>query len=368
MINIKTLPTPTILNVKTFEDILLSNVNILKDIFASKNIDWQPLDSDEYSLLLQAFSYRELYFRNEINEIVKQLLLAFCSGSNLDHKVADNGIERLAGSYPYANYEFEISASLNVDYVIQKGLVLKDETLAYSGVLTSDIVIKAGSTKTIGVVELQIQTDESSVKTENITTTLPYVITAKSLEAFKSGASLEDDESLLNRYLISFADKSTAGAEETYKSLVYKADKRVEDVKVLGSDTADVKIYYFSELSDEIMNQRILEACNDKEQRPLTDKVEAIEATQVSFDITANLKIQEYQEAAAIQIAAMESLQKGLEDIRKIGEMITLSEINDFLKVEGVKEVVISSPSANVIVEINEIGIYNDISITTTQL
>jgi phage-related baseplate assembly protein len=367
MINIKTLPTPTILNVKTFEDILLSNVNILKDIFASKNIDWQPLDSDEYSLLLQAFSYRELYFRNEINEIVKQLLLAFCSGSNLDHKVAENGIERLKGSYPYANYEFEISASLNVDYVIQKGLVLKDETLAYSGVLTSDIVIKAGNTKTIGVVELQIQTDESSVKTENITTTLPYVITAKSLEAFKSGASLEDDESLLNRYLISFADKSTAGAEETYKSLVLKSDRRVEDVKIIGNN-GEVKIYYFSEDADELMYQRIMTSCNDTQERPLTDTVNAFEATKVEFNIEANLKIYKNQEVSAIQTAALSSLEKGLKEIRKIGEVITLSEINDFLKVEGIKEVVINSPLSNIEVLENEIGIYNDISITITTI
>lgn len=365
MININTLPVPTILNVKTYEDILLSNMNILKNIFASKGIDWQPIDSDEYSLMAQSFSYRELYFRNEINEIVKQLLLAFCSGPNLDNKVAENGIERLKGSNPYATYEFTISTELTSDYIIQKGLVLKDDTQEHEAVLLNDIKIIAGELSSIGVVELQEKIDQSEVKTENITTALPYIITAKSLESFSNGASVEDDESLLERYLISFADKSTAGAEETYKSLVLKADKRIEDVKVIGTDQAEVNIYYFSESADEIMNQRILEACNDKEQRPLTDKLSAIEVEEIVFSISAVLKISEGQESAAIQIAANKSLESGLKSIRKIGEPITLSEINDFLKVQGVKEVIINAPVANITPAINQIGICNAISITT---
>ncbi len=367
MINVKSLPIPTVLNTKTYEEILASNISILKDVFTARGIDWQPIDSDQYSLVTQAFSYRELYLRNEINEIVKQLLLAFCSGANLDHKVAENGIERLEGSCPYAVYEFSISAVLSNDYIIQAGLVLKDETSSYEAILLISITIQAGTLKAQGVVELQEKISESSVKTENITTSLPYVITAHALEAFKNGAETETDESLLNRYLISFADKSTAGAEETYKSLVLKSDRRVEDVKIIGNN-GEVKIYYFSEDVDELMYQRIMTSCNDTQERPLTDTVNAFEATKVEFNIKANLKIYKNQEVSAIQIAALSSLNKGLKEIRKIGEVITLSEINDFLKVSGVKEVVITSPFSNIEPLENEIGICNEISITITTI
>lgn len=366
MINIKTLAAPTILNTKTYEEILASNINILKDIFITKAIDWQPLDSDQYSLLIQAFSYRELYLRNEINEIVKQLLLAFCSGANLDHKVAENGIERIKGANPYANYEFSISVPLSTDYTIHAGLVLKDETNEHEAILLNNIIIKAGKSSAVGVVELQEKTNESPVKTEKITTSLPYVITAKSLGAFIKGAKIEEDDSLLERYLISFADKSTAGAEETYKSLVLKSDRRIEDVKIIGNENAEVKIYYFGENADELMYQRIMAACNNTQERPLTDKVEAIEAVRVNFTVNAELKIYKNQESGLIQIAALSSLEKGLKQIRKIGEKITLSEINDFLKIEGVKEVVIPSPLANIEVNTNQIGICDDISISTT--
>jgi len=345
MINIKSLPIPTVLQNKTYENILSSNIDILKTIFTEKDVTWEPLEGDEYTLLLQAFSYRELYFREEINEIVKQLLLAFCSGSNLDHKVAENGVERIGGENPYTEYEFSISVPLGVDYTIQSGLVLTDDTGVYESILLEDVTINAGESSVIGKVELQQEIEESPVKTENITNSLPYVITATSLGAFKNGKAEESDESLLDRYLISFADKSTAGAEETYKSLTYKADSRIEDVKVLGNDQAEVKIYYFSESADALMNTRILETVNIDKQRPLTDTVTAIEATQVTFDVVATLYINENEETAAIQIAAQKALENGLKTIRKIGEKVTLSEINNFLKVEGVKEVVITSPS-----------------------
>jgi len=366
--NIKSLAIPTVLKTLNYEEILASNTSILKKIFDKKDIDWQPIDSDEYILLLQAFSYRELYFRNEINEIVKQLLLAFCSGEMLDHKVADNGIERLKGSKPYAPYEFELATELEVDYVIEKGLIVTDITNKFQSKLLENVTIKAGDTKASGVLELQLEINESAVRTELITNSLPYVVKVKALDAFKNGAKKESDEKLLERYLESFADKSTAGAEETYKSLVRKADKRVEDVKVSGTKEAVVKVYYYSENADALMHTRIEEKLSDKTQRPLTDKVDVLKVSEVTYVVSAVLKIQENQESAAIQIAAEKSLELGLKKLRSIGEMITLSEINDFLKVEGVKEVIINAPLANVVPAINEIGICNEIQITTSNI
>ena len=92
--------------------------------------------------------------------------------------------------------------------------------------------------------------------------------------------------------------------------MVLKSDRRIEDVKVIGNDSAVVTIYYFNELADALMNQRILEACNEAQERPLTDKLEAIPAIEVNFSINAELKIYKDQESAALQIAALSSLEK----------------------------------------------------------
>ena len=54
--------------------------------------------------------------------------------------------------------------------------------------------------------------------------------------------------------------------------------------------------------------------------------------------------------------------------LRKIGESITLSEINDFLRVGGVKEVVIVNPTQNIEVLSHEIGVCNDFNISTATI
>ena len=53
----------------------------------------------------------------------------------------------------------------------------------------------------------------------------------------------------------------------------------------------------------------------------------------------------------------MSSLDKGLKSIEKIGADVTLSELNDFLRVEGVKEVVFSSPTSRLNIARNQIAI-----------
>ena len=116
------------------------------------------------------------------------------------------------------------------------------------------------------------------------------------------------------------------------------------------------------------MQSRIENALSDKTQIPLTDSVEVITVEEVQYQVLAVLKINENQEAAAIQIAAKANLEEGLKTLQQIGEMITLSEINDFLKVPGVKEVIINEPTSNVIPLSNQIGLCNAISITTSNV
>lgn len=60
----------------------------------------------------------------------------------------------------------------------------------------------------------------------------------------------------------------------------------------------------------------------------------------------------------------MKNLTTGISTLKQIGTDITLSEINDFLKVPGVKEVVITSPATNVTIADNEIGVNSGNTIT----
>jgi phage-related baseplate assembly protein len=362
MINIKSLPTPTVVQILNFEDILSQNQNMFKMLVPN----WQPLESDEFNIILQAFAYRELHLRAYFNEMAKSFFLTTTTGIDLDNYALFYGIERLKGAKPYTDYEFTLSSALSQDITIPLNLVLTDDTSTYEAILLEDVVITAGTTKGTGRVELQLEVSQIDLKTENITTPLPFVVTAKAMAIFNNGSEVENDTDFKQRILLSMADKSTAGSEETYKSFTFNADERIEDVAVLNGGSGVVNIFYYSSVSDEIMQTRVENTLNAKETRPLTDTVVVAQAIPVSFSITAELKIYPNQETATVYTNAIISLEAGLKELKKIGTTITLSEINKFLKVDGVKEVVISAPGINISIAENEIGINSGNTITYT--
>ena len=362
MINIENLPKPDVMQVLDYEAILNQNIDNFKTLVP----DWQPLESDEFSLILQAFAYRELHLRAEFNNLASAFFLSTTTGANLDNYALFYGVERLKGSKPYATYEFSLSEPLSQDVIIPVNLILTDETSKYEAKLLSNVVIAAGTDKATGTVELQLETKSSEVKTEIITTPLPFVVKASAKSSFENGSDIESDDEFKQRILLSMADKSTAGSEETYKSFTFNADERVEDVAVLNGGAGVVNVFYYSPSADSLMQSRIEAMLNKKEVRPLTDNVVVAPATQVPFSITAELKILPNQETATVYSNAVTSLEAGLKSLKQIGTDITLSEINDFLKVNGVKEVVIISPTNNVVVADNEIGVNSGNTITYT--
>lgn len=362
MINISNLQKPDVLQVLDYETILNQNIENFKTLMP----DWIPLESDEFKLILEAFAYRELHLRAEFNNLANGFFLSTSTGADLDNYATFYNVTRLNGSKPYAYYEFSLSDALTIDLVIPAGLVLTDDTSVYSGKLLSDVTITAGSLKATGTVELQLETKTSDVKTEIITTPLPYVVEAKATDMFANGSNPETDEELRDRILLSMADKSTAGSEESYKSYTFDADERIEDVAVLNGGGGVVNVYYYSPVADAIMQTRVDETLNATDVRPLSDVVVVAKATEIQYSITAELKILPNQDTATVYSNAIDSLTDGLNSLRQIGTDITLSEINDFLKVDGVKEVVVTAPTANVVIADNEIGVNSGNTITYT--
>lgn len=55
------------------------------------------LESEPLTKLIEAHAYRELLYRQRVNEAARAYLLAFAAGADLDHKAAFYGLVRLAG-------------------------------------------------------------------------------------------------------------------------------------------------------------------------------------------------------------------------------------------------------------------------------
>ena len=392
MINFESLPKPAVLLELDYNKIKQANIDELKKLYP----DWEHIESDDFMPNIEANAYRELHLRQEFNQLALAFFLATATKADLDHWGAIFDCERLKGSKPWANYTFSLSEAKSSDITINKGLALADDESKYEARLLEDIVIKKSELEAVGRVELQVYTSSSDVQTNNITTTLPYILSAKAASEFKAGSNVESDDDFRFRILLSMSDKSTAGSSTTYKSYAYKADERIEDIKVVNglkdfstyiplflgkneveilegirnliADFCTVNVYYYSELADSLMKQRIEDSLNSESVRPLTDYVKVVEATPKLFQVEAVLNCEKNQEYGLIQTQALENLQKNLMKLRKIGESITLSEINDFLRVGGVKEVVIVNPTQNIEVLSHEIGVCNDFNISTATI
>lgn len=93
--NLEQLPQPSLFYEPNFE----AELKALQDQFIALDPSYETLllESDPVNKLLQTFAYRTTLLKNEVNEKLKQCMLAFATGSNLDHIAANSVTVRHEG-------------------------------------------------------------------------------------------------------------------------------------------------------------------------------------------------------------------------------------------------------------------------------
>lgn len=112
MIDIAALPSSNVFRVPEFEDVLAENLAELKKL----KPDYQPLESDDYMLLIQAFSYRELHLYQRLNQRLKATLLLTAKDKALDAKAVDYGVVRLENESDEAFLQRILDSLLRYSY------------------------------------------------------------------------------------------------------------------------------------------------------------------------------------------------------------------------------------------------------------
>ena len=354
---IKKLDKPKVIVEREFEDIFAENLMILKKIMPD---DYKPIESDRYMKLLRVISYKEMYSQVDRNDVISQLLITTASDSNLDHLGARFDVFRLDGAKPYALYKFESSKIADTPIVIPAGLELIDESGVFKAKLLEDVVIGIGDDSAAGTVELDLHIEKSTIKTEIITTPLPYIMSAKALEDFENGDEAESDEKYRIRIIRSLGKYSTAGSRASYLYWTYSADSRIDDVSVFGTKgTLEVNVYLHSRTGvDGVMLDRVEENLSAEKVRPLGDEVSVYPAGIKSVDIVAEIELFDLSQAAQIQMKIEENLE---EYFFSIGEHLTRTELIKNLQVNNVFRVNIEFQdliiSAKEIIKINKINL-----------
>ena len=92
-VDLSRLPAPSVVDPQNFEAIL---ADVRADVLAlaPELADALALESEPINKVLESFAYRILHERQRANDQSKQNLLAFASGTTLDHRAAEFGLVR----------------------------------------------------------------------------------------------------------------------------------------------------------------------------------------------------------------------------------------------------------------------------------
>lgn len=167
-------------------------------------------------------------------------------------------------------------------------------------------------------------------------------------------AILESDEAYRRRIQLAPEGYSCAGPYSAYLFYALSADSRIKDIAVTRPKPGDVAIHVLSHDGDGTSNETILNnvrnVLNAENIRPLNDTVIVKSSIIHRYTIRAILSFYPGVHQELSLATAQKSLQNFVEKNHRNGIDITLAGIIHALKQEGVQNVVISTPQADIVV------------------
>ena len=183
---------------------------------------------------------------------------------------------------------------------------------------------------------------------------LPYVVSVVNTSQTFGGSDLENDDSLKERVFEMPNSYSTAGPTGAYSYFVKQVDQSISDVVIRSDTPGVVKVIFVTEsgMPDSALIQKVQDELEDRDVRPLTDKVEvsAPETQTYNVDLTYYISSSEKASVAAIQenIAAAVTVYNNWQT-EKIGRDINPSYLIQKIMEAGAKRAVVLSPTFTVL-------------------
>lgn len=172
-----------------------------------------------------------------------------------------------------------------------------------------------------------------------------------------AAAVLEADDEYRERIQLSWARLSTAGAKNAYHYFAQSADADVLDVRAYGPEThgmeGRVYLYVLSRTgqgvaSDDLLN-KVKDATNADDVRPLTDFVSYRSAEIVTYEVVADVFIPYGLDGDLVMQNARAALDEYISSVHRIGAIAACSGIDGALHQTGVITVDLKSPASDVL-------------------
>lgn len=253
--------------------------------------------ADPRRIFLETLAYYIGLIEKQQDTTGKMNLLFFSKEDYLEHLAALLDVERLPASFAGAKVKAILSTPLNYSVTIPAGIrITAGDEIYFS--ITSPMVIEQGTTEAQGTVKCTVAGTIGNGYVEGqinkIVDNLPFLVNIQNTETTTGGEDAEDDEALRERTRQAPESFSTAGPDGSYAFWTKTASPAIIDVAVYSPTPGVVHIRPLLE-GGELPNGQLIEEIqkilNEKNRRPLTDKVEVIEPEQVEYNINVKYYI-----------------------------------------------------------------------------
>jgi phage-related baseplate assembly protein len=337
-IDLSKLPPPKLVDELDFETIFSEMLAKLQELDPTFDA---LLESDPAYAILQVAAYRELLLRQTINDKAKARMLAYATGSDLDHIGADRGVARLDGESddqfrarivmapegwstagPIEAYEFHaLSAHAGIKDV--------NVSSAGAGVVQVAVLSNVGNGQCYGA-RINHPGGYVNGTAAIVVDALKMDIASGTILEFEHGATFETD-----------------------------ADAVITDTALTGMLTGQV-----ADRERAGILPFVEDALSADTVRPLNDVQRVIPAIIVEYAIEAELTMYDGPDAEVVRQAAEEAAAVYAAEQHQIGRDITISGLMAALHQPGVQEVNLIAPAARIAIDNDEAAYCTSITVT----
>lgn len=165
-------------------------------------------------------------------------------------------------------------------------------------------------------------------------------------------AVMETDTALRLRTQQAMEALSVAGPTEAYEYFARSADGRVSDAKADSPSPACVTVTILSTEGDGTAGDDLLKSVSDalspEDRRPVADRVTVQSAEIIPYQVDAVLVLSEMPQSELIKKTVEKQLTDYITARRRIGESIRYNILIGALKCDGVENIILNAPSADI--------------------
>ena len=306
-------------------------------------------------MFCQILSRLVLYCAANTNYAANQNLASRASGENLD-ALGEIYYEMMRPEATYAGVmiEFTISEAQAEDVVVPAGTRVTDADNVIFFSTDDDLTIAAGATTgTVHATCTEIGTTGNGYEAGSLIQCVdpfPYYDSCTNTDESGGGGDVPDDDEYYDLLISSQDAYSAGGSEGAYIYFAKKAVPTLQDVVVNSPSAGVVKIYCLLDtgsIAGAEEKALVLEACDAKQNRPLTDNVYVCDPGVVNYTIQMTYYIPSGATASAAQVQA--AVTEAVNDYvswqcGKIGRDIVPDELVSRVIQAGAKRCVITTP------------------------